>query len=73
MTFNPYSAREISDPELRYLIAGSLSSLANSDKFPIDIKAVVRIDNEEGQADAFRIITKSGLKYRVDVSYEEPQ
>lgn len=65
---------ELPDHDLRYLMLGAFSVVPRLDAFPVKVRDVERIykDGQE-QVEAFRIVTESGLRFRVDVTFEDDQ
>lgn len=63
-------AKLIEDDELRFLMLGWLGAAVQMPHFPVDVREVERIDDAAGQGEAFRLITRSGLTFRVDMTFE---
>lgn len=62
---------EISDEGLGILILGLFRGYAGDERFPVQIREFEEDYNEYGDVEAFRIITRSGLRYRVSVVLED--
>lgn len=59
----------LEDHELRFIMLGAFAAMAHQDAFPVKVDRVERID-DDGVAEAIRIVTESGLRFRVDVTFE---
>lgn len=62
---------ELSDQDLSVLILGWLrGACEREDLFPLHVRGFAEVYDEGGDVEAFCIITRSGLRYRVSVALE---
>lgn len=66
------SARaEVPDADLRYLILGAFAAVTYMDAFPIKVRQLEEVLDDNGVRDAFIIVTESGLRFKIGVEFEE--
>jgi hypothetical protein len=61
---------KITDEGLGYLILGCFRVVPTFEEFPIKIRGVVDNFDDKGDIENFSIITESGLKYTVSVTFD---
>ena len=63
---------EIPDSALQWIILGAFASVVRfNPAFPVMVEAVKENFDSDEQIESFTIITRSGLRFRVRVDYEE--
>jgi hypothetical protein len=62
---------QISDEGLGTLILGLFRGYAGDERFPVQVRGFEEVYDEDDNVEAFRIITRSGLRYRVSVVLED--
>lgn len=60
----------ITDEGLGFLILGCFRAVPSFENFPIKVRGVVDNFDDEGTIETFSIITESGLKYTVSVTFD---
>lgn len=63
---------QLSDASLKYVILGAFSAVVRyNPQFPVLVDRVEENYDEHQSVESFTIVTKSGLRFRVSVDFEE--
>jgi hypothetical protein len=69
---SPSEEIQISDASLKYVILSAFSAVVRfNPQFPVMVDRVEENYDERQQIESFTIVTKSGLRFRVSVDFEE--
>lgn len=60
----------ITDEGLGYMILGCFRAVPHFKDFPIKVRGVVDNFDDEGTIESFSIITESGLKYTISITFD---
>jgi len=61
---------EFTDEALKYIVLGTFRGMVLMPEYPVRVRAIEDVTDENGEIQYFVIVTQSGLRFSVHVEYE---